>query len=224
MIGMDEAVDLIAGLANLSAASVRERVTQNLIGDLAYTVRVLHDQIGAWHVLTDALGFGDGITEPAATPEQLLPYLKNAFRDSQDHQKCLDNYAEVVETREGFSIAADANRAEAEALRAAHEERERQVERALGPIMTALSRLPAWCRYHGKDVGRPDGSPCCETGEPSLRRREAVEAARTLRPVLDDNNGYCTCDGTDARINASCGVAAHRQSARAALDGEGDSA
>lgn len=49
-------------------------------------------------------------------------------------------------------------------------------------IQTALDTIPTECRYHGRDLEwglRPD--PCCDTGKPSLYRRDAEAALKRAR-------------------------------------------
>ena len=42
----------------------------------------------AWHDFTERLGFGDGITEPAAALEELVEPIEEAFGAARDHFEC----------------------------------------------------------------------------------------------------------------------------------------
>lgn len=58
-----------------------ERDGSFLIGGMAVTRQ-------DYLALTDALGFGDDRTEPAARPEQLLDPIEQAFHEANEHREC----------------------------------------------------------------------------------------------------------------------------------------
>ncbi|MGW2740664.1 hypothetical protein ACWC4D_41550 [Streptomyces sp. NPDC001288] len=62
------------------------------------------------------------------------------------------------------------------------------IAKAAPSIRRALLKLPAECRYHGDQIEPHQPSygreACCDTGEPSMRRRKAEEALRALTGQL----------------------------------------
>lgn len=48
-------------------------------------------------------------------------------------------------------------------------------------IQRALQTIPANCRYHGDKLERENNRPCCDTGLPSLYRRQAEAALKRAR-------------------------------------------
>lgn len=58
------------------------------------------------------------------------------------------------------------------------------IRKSLAVIERALLQLPEKCRYHGDEIDRGGESwvsrPCCDTGFPSLLRREALRDLEAL--------------------------------------------
>lgn len=81
----------------------------------------------------------------------------------------------MTDDREPFEAARRAGKA-------LHQE-QRLARADLAVIREALEHLPATCRYHGDNLDREarwGGGACCDTGKPSLARRNAEDGLRRL--------------------------------------------
>lgn len=78
MVGMDEVVDLIAGLSAVQGGSTRGRVTRNLIVDLAYTVRVLRSQDEARQAALREAQAGEGADDAVALADEWEQWAQDA--------------------------------------------------------------------------------------------------------------------------------------------------